>query len=144
MIWSSRLPWLFSFSMIPISIPPKKASSFCLIVVTRHSAFFMKSAPFHLQAQCNPHCISKLGHNPLPVACAFGCCESIAALLDVPNIDINGALHLALVGEGAPVEVLLSLMSGRGDENLWWFSGTAKRIKLVTYFLVYLWTIMFF
>jgi len=64
-----------------------------------------------VQAQCNPHCISKLGHNPLPVACAFGCCESIAALLDVPNIDINGALHLALVGEGAPVEVLLSLMS---------------------------------
>ena len=144
MIWSSRLPWLFSFSMIPISNPAKESKFFLFDCGHKTLCNSMKSAPFHLQAQCNPHCISKLGHNPLPVACAFGCCESIAALLDVPNIDINGALHLALVGEGAPVEVLLSLMSGRGDENLWWFSGTAKRIKLVKYFLVYLWTIMFF
>ena len=67
------------------------------------------------QAGCNPHQLDSFGNNVMIPTSAYGCRDGLRAILAlVPEINIAGALHFSVLGEGAPQVIIPELlMAGR-------------------------------
>lgn len=71
-----------------------------------------------IQAGCNPHMLDGFGNNLARPISAWGSSDAFRAVLAlVPDINIAGGLHFAVLGEGAPQAIIPDLLIAGASIN---------------------------